>query len=1295
MDLVTGALGSLAPKLLQLLQDEYKLQQGVKKKIKFVSDELESIHGALRKVAAVPPDQLDEQVKIWARQVREASYSMEDILDTFLVRVEGRLEPSGQGRLKRAVKKMGKLFTKGKACHGIAGAIEDMKKQLQEVAERRARYGVDDIVIKPATTSAIDPRLEAMYKEATQLIGMDNTVDELIPMLSLQGDDVSNKKMKIVSVVGVGGLGKTTLAKAAYDKLKPQFDCGAFVPVGRNPDLKKVFRDILKDLERKADPDITILDERQLINELRDFLGCKRYFIVIDDVWDKQSWEIISWALVDSNRGSRVIKTTRNFDVASGDEIYKMQPLLDNYSKKLFYTRIFGGEGKWPDNQEDEVSDKILKKCGGVPLAIITMASLLVGKSREKWLELCNSAGFRDKDIEQVDKTMWILSLSYYDLPCHLKTCLLYLSAYPEDHVIHKNELIWKWIAEGFVHKKPGIGLFEVGEGYFNDLVNRSLIQAVEDQRIIYGCRVHDMVLDMLRTFSREENFVTVVDNNEDTSSLSSARRLSYQNRVIEYNHLDNHKDTPKVRSFIAHVCDKALSFQSFKLLRMLALEDVRTEGGCDAMHLGSLVHLRYLSLKDIEICELPKEIGALKFLQTLILVNTKIKELPSSLGLLTQLVCLHVECIRDPDGIIKKLTSLEELQIEFNRDDEYKRQFVKDLGSLCELRLLYISIKMDERMRSDFLQSVGNLHKIQQLVLDNDCIELDKANWDTVVLGQHLRHLEVLRRWCSRLPSCINHLCLPNLSYLILSVNDMDEHDLKVLGGLPELRYLKLSTWSTVTLDNIATDGCFNKLRYCHFGSSMVQFVLNEDSSISLTLWNGTDNIAFGSRKKDQCRVAPAVMPNLEELRFKVQVWSMSECKGSYDSLGLEYLTSLQQVEMIFDCHRYSYNAEMETEAALKHAIDTHPNRPRAFHQILHSPNLSCLEEEAYFLSTRWSHVIVDRAGVRPSMLTSRWARQQAKLSVLTHTGSHGPTGKTHSSPQTQKLIQEIVNDMDEHDLKVLGGLPELRYLKLSTWSTVTLDNIATDGCFNKLRYCHFGSSMVQFVLNEDSSISLTLWNGTDNIAFGSRKKDQCRVAPAVMPNLEELRFKVQVWSMSECKGSYDSLGLEYLTSLQQVEMIFDCHRYSYNAEMETEAALKHAIDTHPNRPRAFHQILHSPNLSCLEEEAYFLSTRWSHVIVDRAGVRPSMLTSRWARQQAKLSVLTHTGSHGPTGKTHSSPQTQKLIQEPGNADDLSTEEEEHDIYFQPGNLDDLSTEEEEDDISSPVDDDVTGTRT
>ena len=184
-----------------------------------------------------------------------------------------------------------------------------------------------------------------------------------------------------------------------------------------------------------------------------------------------------------NNNGSRVVKTTRNLEVACGDEVYQLGPLSHDNSKKLFYMRLFGGEDNCPAHHPEEASEKILHKCGGVPLAIITMASLLVGKSRNDWFEVCNSPGFYGgRDNRQVDDTEWILSLSYYDLPSHLKTCLLYLSVYPEDYEIEKDSLIWKWVAEGFIEKKTGTSLFQRGEEYFHQLINRSMIQGVESE---------------------------------------------------------------------------------------------------------------------------------------------------------------------------------------------------------------------------------------------------------------------------------------------------------------------------------------------------------------------------------------------------------------------------------------------------------------------------------------------------------------------------------------------------------------------------------------------------------------------------------------------------------------------------------------------------------------------------------------------------------------------------------------------------------------------------------------------
>ncbi|CAL4989023.1 unnamed protein product [Urochloa decumbens] len=658
------------------------------------------------------------------------SYDMEDVLDTFLVRVEGHV-PATSDRFKRLLKTMAKLFNKTKARHKIASAVKDIKKQLQEVADRRGRYMVGDIMAK-STVTIVDPRLSALYNDVTKLIGIDKASDELISMLSSQGDDRScMDKVKKVSVLGPGGLGKTTLVKTVYEKLKTGFCCGAFVPAGRNPDFKKVFKDILIDLDKQHYTtcfNMMILDERQLIDELRGFLKNKRYFVVIDDIWEAQSWETIKLALLENNCGSRIVTTTRKFKVATEvGEVYNIEPLADDESRKLLYTRIFGVEANNLDYLPDKVSDKILKRCGGVPLAIITMANLLVGKPIEEWPEVYNSIGFSHKDNHHFESTMRILSFSYYDLPSHLKTCLLYLSMFPDDSIISKDPLIWKWVAEGFVHKEKGIGLFELGEGHFNELIHRSMIQAVEfeeEEGIVQGCRVHDMVLDLIRSLSHEEKFLSILDglDSEETLSQSSARRLAHQNRTLDHNPQARNMGMGQLRSFVTCYCaiNKMVPLSSFRVLRVLAIEHCEFMEGYQLEHLGNLHHLRYLGLIETNIRVLPKEIGHLSFLQTLLLNGTGIEVLPSSLRMLTQLMCIRADWKTRAPNWIGMITSLEELRIYRSADDRSSRRLVKELGNLAELRVLRAGIAvLDESMERDLVKSLKNLRKIQYLQLE------------------------------------------------------------------------------------------------------------------------------------------------------------------------------------------------------------------------------------------------------------------------------------------------------------------------------------------------------------------------------------------------------------------------------------------------------------------------------------------------------------------------------------------------------------------------------------------------
>ncbi|VAH00661.1 unnamed protein product [Triticum turgidum subsp. durum] len=637
MDIVTGAIAKLIPKLADLLVGVYKLHKNVKKNIEDLLKELESMNVALVKIGEVPRDQLDKQDKLWADEVRELSYIIEDVIDKFLVRVNHIQPDDTTNKFKRLMKRTTKLLKKVKDKYGIAHAIKDIQEQLQKVAARRDRNKV--VVPNPTEPISIDPCLRALYTEATELVGIYGKRDqELMRLLSMERDDASNNRLKKVSIVGFGGLGKTTLARAVYDKIKGDFDCRAFVPVGQNPDMKKVLRDILIDLGNPHS-DLAILDANQLIKMLHEFLENKRYLVIIDDIWDEKLWEGINFAFSSKNNlRCRLITTTRIVSVSNSccssadDSVYQMKPLSSDDSRRLFHKRIFPDDSGCP-NEYEQVSKDILKKCGGVPLAIITIASALASgqkvKPKREWDVLLQSLGSGLTEDNSLEEMRRILSFSYYNLPSHLKTCLLYLCIYPEDSTIFRDRLIRKWVAEGFVHHgDQGTSLFLVRLNYFNQLINRSMIQPIYDELgQVYACCVHDMVPDLICNLSREAKFVNVLDGTGNSiSSQSNVRRLSLQNKMEDHQAkpLTNIMSMSRVRSIT--IFPPAVSIMPtlsrFEVLRVLDLSYCNL-GKSSSLQLnlkgvGHLVHLRYLGLAGTGIRELPAEIGNLQLLEVL-----------------------------------------------------------------------------------------------------------------------------------------------------------------------------------------------------------------------------------------------------------------------------------------------------------------------------------------------------------------------------------------------------------------------------------------------------------------------------------------------------------------------------------------------------------------------------------------------------------------------------------------------------------------------------------------------------
>ncbi|WVZ96516.1 hypothetical protein U9M48_042146 [Paspalum notatum var. saurae] len=684
-------------------------------------------------------------------------------------------------------------------------------------------------------------------------------------------------------------------------------------------------------------------------------VGC---FIVIDDIWDKELWKLIKCALQESHCGSRLVITTRNLEVATlADEVHKIQPLSPEKSKKLLYTRIVDGEGKNFETPSAEACEKILKKCRGVPLAIITIASLLASRPSKDWPDIYKSiGGFGQEENDIVNNTRKILSFSYYDLPSHLKPCLLYLSIFPEDSVIQKNELIWRWVAEGFIiipekQAAEEVGSFEIGERYFYDLINRSMIQPMEAEYEGYvgACSVHDMVLDMIRSLSSKEGFITVLEGSgRQKLPRSIARRLVLHGDEMHNSSLIANIGVEKVRSLIAgwgRVKCRALC-PCLPVVRLLDIIVEDREKGVLG-HLGTLLHLRYLSISTVNYIsgiELMNEVRYLKFLQTLDLRRAYIEELPEELGLLTQLVCLRCGETSVPAGVIGKLTSLHELWIDPPSDTcaATTEQFVMELGLLRELRVLRTDICVTSEdgngIGRALLESLGNMQNTREVYIHNyawDPLEsLPDISRTSDVGGitscyRHLRFMRLANIWFPRLPAWIKSSHAPNLSYLDLCVVVVKEQDFQTLARLPELRCLELCLRAgLVTIKIAAKDvvgGYFPKLR-----------VLGIRGTGAFILW-GT--AAAESHRECCCCSSGAsttkIMPSLKSLAFAVSVRALKD--ATHHQLGFDKLlrfdnlgaTSLQSVSVIVEC-RGAYASEVEeVEAALVNAAALHPKHP------------------------------------------------------------------------------------------------------------------------------------------------------------------------------------------------------------------------------------------------------------------------------------------------------------------------------------------------------------------------------
>uniref|UniRef100_A0ACD6A7B3 Uncharacterized protein n=2 Tax=Avena sativa TaxID=4498 RepID=A0ACD6A7B3_AVESA len=887
VSVATGVIRPLMSKLTKLLEEEGAKLKGVRRNTRFIRDELGTMAATLEILA--DSEDLDPETKIWKEQIRELSYDMEDCINDFMVRADYHEhdEPTG---FKGFFQKLKKL----KPRHEIAGQIEELKARAIEVSKRHERYKIDR-PIPASSILGIDPRLQALYVEVDKLVGIAGPKEEIIDWFQ---KNESSQQLKVMSIVGPGGLGKTTLANQVYNTIKSQYSCATLVSVSQQPDLTKILRDIAKGVgitDYRSDDDV-----KQLIDRIREYLKEKRYFVVVDDVWEAQAWETIRLALVNNNCGSRLIATTRVNQVASccssqGGPVYQMKPLGFADSKRLLFARAFGSKDLYNPHLE-EVSKKILGKCAGLPLAIITISSLLADQyAVEVWnrvLAIIGASLAKDPLAGNMTK---ILSLSYIDLPHHLRTCLLYLTVFPEDYIIKKRRLICRWIAEGFIHEEQGRRKYEVGEGYFNDLINRSLIQPYD---VKYGkakaCRVHDIILDFITCKATEENFMTSFDGTKlRHNSGCNVRRLSVINHYREDLTMLDNMELSHVRSLTVFGClmEKFSLFTPSVLT--LDLHDCRDLDDWDLAHTEKTFLLKYLSLRS----GFPKNIEQWKYIETLDLKKTHIQELPSSVARLQRLTRLYVnEDTRFPDGIIGQMRSLEDLQ-EVGISSWEEAKCLQDFSQLTNLRTLEVrcrhfkdpdtGIDKARRQYKEFYSYVATLVSSETL---HDLYILGKHD----IYGFHIPMS--LESWCHVTPCSLRKLhisfwfinkvpkwmsSLGNLRELELLIFSMEPEDVAILGAMPALLFLKISIIHG-TNGRILIRG-FTGLKY---------FQMNL--------------LICGTALEFQA----GAMPNLEHLELDLPVHSM-RCLNGVSDFGIWHLLALTKVEVLIGCWNYYSNPD------------------------------------------------------------------------------------------------------------------------------------------------------------------------------------------------------------------------------------------------------------------------------------------------------------------------------------------------------------------------------------------------
>uniref|UniRef100_A0A0E0L762 NB-ARC domain-containing protein n=1 Tax=Oryza punctata TaxID=4537 RepID=A0A0E0L762_ORYPU len=729
----------------------------------------------------------DLLLKVWAEQVRSLSYDIEDCLEEFMVHV-------GNQNLFQQLISL-------KDRHRIAVKIRNLKSRVEEVSCRNTRYNSIKMEVN-STFDEIDSMEDGRNHfpsniDEAKLVGFDTSKKALLDKINIDAND--DEHCRVLCVVGMGGLGKTTLVRKIFESkedIANNFTHRAWIVVSQSFSKIEMLKDMisqllgpnslkecLKGLEGKAMqvPDVgTYLQNR--LKELR-------YFVVFDDMWNTHDWEWIKEFALPStnNKRSRVIVTTRLDGVANActtePYVYRLKLLEIECAIDLLLRKI--GKNK-EDMKNDEnlksIVTQLVKKCGRLPLAIVTIGAMFANKHSSKWEEMCSQLPSELESNPSLEAIRRVVTLSYDHLPSHLKPCFLYLSIFPEDFEIKRRHLVNRWIAEGLVRARVAMTISDVGESYFDELISRSMIQPsrVDMEGRVKSCRVHDIMRDIIVSISKEENFVYSTGDNVPTVVVEKFRHLSCHggnNPIVGM-------DFSRVRSLTVlgefhqrpMLVGSSICSAQFTMLRVLDLENARFRvAQKDINNVGLLRHLRYLNIHtsskpDNNIYALPRSIGKLQNLQVLDLRSSEISTLPTDISKLRMLRFLRCSKIKsysifDPHSpykclqytfrmplILTPLVGSEgrnqviaELHRAYSSHWSYTKgvRVPTGISRLKELQVLeVVDLKLT---KSKAIEELGELHRLQKLSVTTEGAQHNKHK----ILCEAIEKLSSLRSLC------------------------------------------------------------------------------------------------------------------------------------------------------------------------------------------------------------------------------------------------------------------------------------------------------------------------------------------------------------------------------------------------------------------------------------------------------------------------------------------------------------------------------------------------------------------